>query len=165
MSAEIAHQAGIASGVGKASVPWYELARASQRPMIVGTGAEGGYLVGKQVYRAADALLPYMNVLRMGAQMFENLPLGNALFLRIGTSVSVGWPGELGTGTTADLVFEQAEAPPKKLVGVTTISRQLLKQAPGIADSMLARNLLSVAGAELDESALTGTGGDQAIGI
>jgi hypothetical protein len=136
----------------------------AQRSMVAGTVEAGGYLVGEVASPAVDALTPYMTTVRLGVATYDGLR-GNLLVPRVTTSGTASWPGETGTAAESDPVLAQIECAPKKVIGYTQMSKQLLVQAPMIADRMVSANLLGVMGRELDKAVLLGTGTDQPLGI
>lgn len=136
----------------------------SQRAMIASTAEQGGYLIGRQLVGLGHALFALDRPSRRRARVRRPV-IGQCARSANRHERPTYWPGELGTGTASDPVFEQVEASPKTLVGLTMISNQLLRQAPGVADAMLANNLLGVVAAKLDEACLVGTGGAMPTGV
>jgi hypothetical protein len=160
-SEELARMMARAHDPQKPWVPWAALA---QRTLLA-TGTDSGLnIVASPAMPAVAALTPFSTLIRLGAAVFPGL-VGNPLIPRVTTSGTASWLGETGTATAADPVLDQIAATPKRIVGYCEISKQLLMQAPMIADRMVSTNLLGIVGREIDKAMLSGTGTDEPVGI
>jgi HK97 family phage major capsid protein len=157
---ECARRAGTAFDPHRPWVPW-EAFRAV-RTLQVGTAAQGGYLVGAPTSPAVDALFAYSTVIRLGAQVFDGLS-GNVAVPRVTANGTGYWIGETGTATASQPTIGQHLGKPKTVGAYAEVSRQLLTQAPEVADRMISNHLLGLAGAAIDAAAIAGTSADSSV--
>lgn len=134
------------------------------RADTVAVAAQGGYLVGTTTTAAADALRPVTVAVALGATVVDAVG-PNLVMPQQNTTATAYWLGsETSQASPTSQAFGQLAMLPKTVGAYTEASRQLLLQSN--ADQIIARDLLSVVGREIDRAALHGTGiNGQPIGI
>lgn len=129
------------------------------RAMATIPGSKGGYLSDVDMLSPIASLQPRSTLLSAGAQVVPGLA-EPVIAPRAISAPSVTWQAPEGQSVTpADPTFGAVSAVPHTLIGLTTISRQLVVQAPQLAEQTLMRELTRKFGAELDRVGLQGAGG------
>lgn len=102
------------------------------RPWVTAPSSGGGNLVESFVERTTD-LLSWSSCVAAGAAMLTGLT-GNYSLVRTSRSPEPTWVAETGFSPSTDPEFSTvALANPRRLAGMTTVSRQLLLTAsPGL---------------------------------
>jgi HK97 family phage major capsid protein/HK97 family phage prohead protease len=137
-----------------------------QRDLAVGTASVGGNLVGTTVMSFIEQLRNRSVVMRMGATMMPGLTSFVAIPRQITAGTGFWLANEQGTATESQPTFNQLTLSPRTVAGYTEISRQLLLQTAGQADSIVNTDLARVIGLAVDSAALHGPGtGGQPSGI
>jgi HK97 family phage major capsid protein len=158
---EMAMQAGRQHDPHRVLLPWGALM--GERALIVGTGAQGGYLADGLEVTIGEALRGYSVAFDAGINTLSGLRMD----VQIAQEVAAGtgyWLPELGTSTASEQVLGAATLSPKRAAGYVEVSRQLLKQSPGV-DAFIGRSLRRTIGKLLDTAIISGTGTEQPLGF
>ena len=143
--------------------PWQVM----RRDLATVPGSKGGFAVGVDVETEVGlvaALKPLSVVLSAGVTELSGLTY-NVQIPRVVTGVTASWVAE-GVGDVADdPVLGALSMVPRRIIAVTTISRQLAVQSPRLFDQLVVRELAAAISAAFDAAALGGTGGTQPIGV
>ena len=134
---EMSRQAGTAYDPNRVLLPWGALM--GDRAMIVGTGASGGYLADGLEVTIGEALRGYSVAFDAGIATLSGLTV-NVQVAQEAASGTGYWIGEVGTATASAPTFGGVTLSPKHAGGYVEMSRQLLKQAPGV-DQFVGRSL------------------------
>jgi HK97 family phage major capsid protein len=126
--------------------------------MQVGTGSMGGYMVGASV-TGFDALNDVSALVRAGATVWSDRPVGNVQMPGFATQSAANWIAEGGTGTASEPTLTATSATPKTCIAVLKVAKQLLLQGGPVIDGMINRHLLQRIGRALDVAGLGGTSG------
>jgi HK97 family phage major capsid protein len=134
----------------------------NKRDMSV--AGSGGAVVQTTVVPEIEAFLyPYSAVVKLGATVIDGLqgnveiPIGRA-------SLPVAWTPESGSATEADPTLGSVSLTPHIVSAQIAVSRQLLRQAPGV-ESWLKREIATAIATEIERIALLGNGTGQPTGI
>ncbi len=129
-----------------------------QRDLAAGTGSVGGNLVGTTVMSFIELLRNRSVVMRLGATMMPGLTSFVAIPRQLTAATGYWLANEQGTATESTPTFNQLTLSPKTVGGYTEISRQLLLQTGGQADSIVNADLAKVIGLAVDLAAIAGPG-------
>jgi HK97 family phage major capsid protein/HK97 family phage prohead protease len=129
-----------------------------QRDLAAGTGSVGGLLVGTTVMSFIELLRNRSVVTRLGATMMSGLSSNVAIPRQITAATGHWMANEQGTATESQPTINQLTLSPKTVGGYTEISRQLLLQTGGQAESIVNADLAAVIGLAVDAAALSGPG-------
>jgi HK97 family phage major capsid protein len=160
VSDDLARGAGQSADPFRPFIPWAVLRAAGmlQRDLAVGTGTVGGNLVGSQVNDVVDALFPFSLGARMGVNFVpvEGATVG---LPRTTANAAANWlANEQGTATESTPTMTSITLSPKAVGGYVEVSRQLLKQAPTLANRFVSQHMARVAGLAIDQAILAGVG-------
>lgn len=159
---EMAHQAGRGYDSSRVLLPWGALM--GERAMIVGTAASGGYLADGLGVTIGEALAGYSVAFDAGITTLGGLQY-DAQIAQEAASGTGYWLAEAtGTATASAPTFAAASLTPKHAGGYVEISRQLLKQSPGV-DAFVGRSLRRTIGKLLDAAIISGTGTTEPQGL
>ena len=155
---ETAARAGRPHDPARPMLPWGALL--GERTLQVGTGSLGGYMVGTSA-DAWDALAPYSITMQAGVTLLSGL-VGNVVIGRETPGTSM-WIAETGSGTASELTLGGVTLTPKSGIGYMAASGRLLKQAPDVADALVARSLRRELGLLVDQAIVAGTSTDSTV--
>lgn len=122
----------------------------------VTTAADGGNLVKEEDFIFIEALQNALVLSGLGIRILPGL-IGNLPLLR-GGSFSASWIAEGDAVTLTKESFSKVTMTPKNLVCAGAISRQLLLQTGGIAESLLRQDLIAAIARGLQDAAINGSG-------
>ena len=144
-------------------IPWQVM----QRDLATVPGPKGGLFVGVDVETnvgLVGALKPLSTALSAGATELSNLQ-NNVALPRVISGVAASWVAE-GVADVADNpILGSLSMQPRRIIAVTTVSRQLIVQSPRLMDQFIVRELAAAIAAAFDAAAFGGTGGTQPIGV
>ncbi len=150
---------------GNIVIPWFKVPAA--RDWNVGTGSEGGYLVGTE-HRPElyiDALRNQARVIEAGATLLDNLVGDQSLPKMTGTGTAE-WLAEGGAASESSHTFSAVPLTPKTVSAWATLTRRLIKQGTPQGEHLLRQDLMAVVANAIDLAALHGTGAsNQPTGI
>ena len=89
----------------------------------------------------------------------------NQTLPRVTTSVGAQWCAESQAVTASGITLAALSATPRRLSALVECSKQLLSQAPELAQPMIERNVRQAIGYAVDVGCLVGIGGPEPIGI
>ncbi len=114
----------------------------------------------------AATLRPFSVVTQAGATMLD-VPqaTGDFAIPTVSTAPTGAWLIEGAAATPASVVTGSVSLTPRSAAVVVEVSRQLLKQAPGMTDQLFESELLTTAGKLLDVAAIGGAGGVEPLGL
>jgi HK97 family phage major capsid protein len=138
---------------------------AAARALGTVPGSKGGYLVPVEQMSFVDVLRARSVCRRLGALSVGNLE-GDVTIPRGVVGASVTW--QAGDNTAAvpnDQTLGQLSMKPRTAIIITDVSEQLLKQTGGAAEMIVGRDLAGAIAEGVDKAALSGTGGEQPLGI
>lgn len=158
---EMAHQANTRHDPYRVLLPWGALM--GNRAMIVGTGAQGGYLADGLAITIGEALAGYSVAFDSGISTLQGLQTNVQVAQEAAAGVGY-WIGETGTATASAPTFAAATLTPRNAGGYVEMSRQLLLQSPGV-DEFVGRSLRRTIGKLLDTAIISGTGTDEPVGL
>jgi HK97 family phage major capsid protein len=126
----------------------------------------GGALVGTNLL--TDSLIELLRnkplVSMMGARTLSGL-VGNIALPSMNGGATAYWLSESGTATNSDQSFGQLGLTPKRLVGRTGYTKELLNQTDLSVEALVRDDITTVLGLAKDLAALNGSGGAQPLGI
>lgn len=161
VSEDLARAAGQAPDPFRPFLPWAVLRAAGMlhtRDLAVGTASVGGNLVGTQVPDVIDALFPFSLGARLGVN-FAPVEGATVNLPRITANATVNWlANEQGTATESTPTMVGITLSPRAVGGYLEVSRQLLKQAPTLANRFVSQHMARVAGLAIDTAVLAGPG-------
>ena len=130
------------------------------------TFASGGALVGTNILTGSiiELLRNKPLVSQMGAMTLTGL-MGNVAIPRINGGATAYWLNEQGSVTASDQAFGQVGFMPKKLMGRTGYTKELVNQTDISIEALVRNDLTTVLSLAKDLAALNGTGGAQPLGI
>lgn len=138
-----------------------------QRDLVVGTPANGGYMVGTD-HMAADFITLLRNrchVMTLGAKLLGDL-VGNVSIPSQAGAGTAFWVAENGAVTESSQTFGQVPLTPKTVGAFTDFSRRMLKQSTPDIESIVRADLAALIAVEVDRVAIAGTGAsNQPTGI
>jgi len=129
------------------------------RALTAGTFGSGGATV-QDTLLVADMISLLRNkplVARMGARTLSGL-VGNIAIPRITGGATAYWLPETGGVTPTDQAFGQLGLVPRRLVGDTAYSKELLIQSSLDIESFVREDLMTVLALEKDRAAINGLG-------
>jgi hypothetical protein len=95
---------------------------------------------------------------RLGATIVENLTGGNLLLPRATLGGTASWLPEIGAGADTDQSFDSFQIIPKRIMGSTVISRQLVYQSSPDIEAFIADDISNAIAVAVDNAAINGTG-------
>ena len=137
-----------------------------KRALSAGDVTKGGYLVGTDVL-VADMIELLRNkplVAQMGAKTLSGL-VGNVAIPRVTGGATAYWLSETGEATGSDQTFGQLGLTPKRLVGDTVYSKELVMQTSLDVEAFVRNDLMTVLAIAKDLAAINGAGGAEPVGI
>jgi HK97 family phage major capsid protein/HK97 family phage prohead protease len=129
-----------------------------KRDLAAGTGSVGGAMVGTTIMSFIELLRNRSVVMRLGATNMPGLSSNVAIPRQLTAASAVWMANEQGTLTESQPTFGQLTLSPKTVGGYTEISRQLLLQTGGQAESIVNADLAAVIGLAVDTAAISGPG-------
>lgn len=131
----------------------------AERVMQVADATKGGYLVGTEVLGGSliELLRNKPLVAQLGARTLTGL-VGNVAIPRVTGGATAYWLPETGTVTASDQAFGQLALTPKRLVGDTAYTKELLMQASLDVEGFVRNDLMTVLAIEKDRAAINGLG-------
>lgn len=129
-----------------------------KRDMGAQDAAKGGYTVGTDLLSGSMIEL-YRNktlVVQMGARTLSGL-VGNIAIPRVTGGATAYWLPETGAVTKSDQAFGQLALTPKRLVGDTVYSKELLMQSSIDVENFIRQDLMTVLALEKDRAAINGS--------
>lgn len=138
-----------------------------QRDLVVGTPANGGYMVGTD--HMADDFITLLrkrcHVMTLGAKLLGDL-VGNVTIPSQAGAGTAFWVAENGAVTESAQTFGQVPLTPKTVGAFTDFSRRMLKQSTPDIESIVRADLAALIAVEVDRVAIAGTGlSNQPTGI
>lgn len=126
----------------------------------------GGALVGTNLLTGSmiELLRNKPLVAQMGARTLTGL-VGNIAIPRLNQGATTYWLNEQGTASNSDQAFGQLGLTPKKLVGRTGYTKELMNQTDLSVEAIVRDDLTTVLGIAKDLAAINGSGGAQPLGI
>lgn len=138
-----------------------------RRDLSVGDATKGGYLVGTDVLVGSmiELLRNRPLVAQLGARTLSGL-VGNVAIPKQSGGATAYWLSETGTVTAADQSFGQLVFAPKRLVGLTAFTKELLMQTSLDVEGFVREDLMAVLAIEKDRAAINGSGASgEPVGI
>ena len=131
-----------------------------------GGATTGGFLVNESFAASiVPALRGVSRVAEMGATVFEGLRDDAVLPFQTTTS-DAQWLSELeAAADPQDAVYAQSKLTPRRVVSISRLSQQLLKQSSLGIENFCRSDLLSVLGTAIDKAALVGAGNKEPLGL
>jgi len=156
---ELVGRYGEPSNAGTAYVPPDVFApHVARRDLTAASATAGGFLVQTENPGFIELARPRSVLLSLGASVLEGLT-ANITFPRLTTGSTVtGLPTEATSATESTPVTGQVALTPKQISVYVEYSRQLLMQSNPSVERVLAQEMLSAFGAQLDFLGLRGTG-------
>ena len=137
-----------------------------KRALTAGDVTKGGYLIGTEVL-VADMIELLRNkplVAQMGAKTLSGL-VGNVAIPRVTGGAAAYWLSETGEATGSDQTFGQLGLTPKRLVGDTVYSKELVMQTSLDVEAFVRDDLMTVLAIAKDLAAINGAGNAELVGI
>jgi HK97 family phage major capsid protein len=136
-----------------------EQLKAEKRDLLVGTPAQGGYLVATDLLAQSfiELLRNKMLVQAAGAFVLSGL-VGDVAIPRQTGGATAYWVAEGGAPTEADQAVDQVPLVPKSVAAFTDISRKLLLQSSIDVEAFVRNDLATVLALAIDLAALHGSG-------
>ena len=130
------------------------------------TFGSGGALVGTNLLTGSiiELLRNKPLVATMGAMSLTGL-VGNIAIPRISGGATAYWLNETGSATGSDQAFEQLGLTPKRLVGRTGYTKELMNQTDLSVEALVRNDLTTVLALAKDLAAINGAGGAEPLGI
>lgn len=130
---------------------------ASFKAMNEGTGSAGGFIVPEEFAAEVNRIVEDFGLV---PKLATKYPMGSDTLNvpRLGSSVSVSYPGETTAGTPSQPVLEQLQLLTKTLVGLTPMSNELLADANVDVVNLLTQLFAEAIAGEADKQGLAGTG-------
>ena len=118
----------------------------------------------------ADEILPFLRAKtvcgKLGATIIENLEGGNLKLPRATVGATASWLPEVGGGADTDQSLDAFTVIPKRIMGSTVVSRQLVYQSSPDIEAFVANDIANAIGVAVDNAAINGTGvAPQPLGI
>lgn len=157
----------IAKRVGKDPSSFYLPADIQHRDMVVGTDANGGFLVGTTVMGGSFVELQRNKMMcrKAGATVLGGL-VGDIAIPRHTAAGTFYWVAESGAPTESMQTIDQIGLSPKTGGAYTNLSRKLLKQSSIDAEQFVINDLAAISARGIDLACLHGTGANnQPTGI
>ena len=128
-----------------------------------GSGEAGGYLVPDEVSSIIiDLAMANTPVMEMGPTMLRGLR-GELPIPKITGRPTMYWVGEEEAATESSTTFGEIVLRPKTAAGFTKISRRLLHQSAGVADTIVRQELVKSFRLGIDQALLEGKGSEKSI--
>jgi HK97 family phage major capsid protein len=102
---------------------------------------------------------------RAGATILDGLTGANLQFPRQTGTGGATWLAEIGAATNAEASFDQFTVSPKRCVGFSVISKQLVTQSVPDIDEFIGDELSAAIAIAVDSAALYGTGSPMPVGV
>jgi len=137
-----------------------------ERALGATEATKGGYLIGTEVL-VADMIELLRNkplVAQMGAKTLSGL-VGNVAIPRVTGGATAYWLSETGEATGSDQTFGQLGLTPKRLVGDTVYSKELMMQSSLDVEAFVRDDLMTVLAIAKDLAAINGAGNAEPVGI
>lgn len=138
-----------------------------KRVMQVGDSAKGGFTVGTELLGASmiELLRNKTKVAQLGAMTLSGL-VGNAAIPRVTGGATAYWLPETGAVTASDQTFGQLALVPKRLVGDTAYTKELLMQSSIDVEGFIREDIMRVLAIAKDLAAINGLGANgEPLGI
>ena len=138
----------------------------SQRNIIAGTDADGGYLKGTDHWgnEFIAALRGRLVTAALGTRILSGLK-GDISIPKISAGVSAGFVGEGSAVSEVNQTFAAVTLAPKTLGAFTDISRKLMAQSDPSAEAVVRDDLLNAVAAKLEDVTIEGGGANEPTGI
>jgi HK97 family phage major capsid protein len=127
------------------------------------TATTGGFTIGDTALTIADALRPASVALSAGANMIEVRP--DQRIPQIASGATAYWLAETEACPESSLDLADLKLSPHRCAAWLSVSNQLIKQAPAVADRVFARDLRAAIGSALDLGIFSGVGGEEPLGL
>ena len=130
---------------------------ASLKALNEGTAGAGGYLVPEEFAAEVNRIVEDFGLV---AKLARRLPMkyDTLNIPRLGSSVSISYPGEAGAGTPSQPVFENVQLLAKTAVGITPMTNELLADADVDVVALLQELFAEALAGDLDSQGLAGSG-------
>jgi HK97 family phage major capsid protein len=130
------------------------------------TFASGGALVGTNLLTGSmiELLRNKPLVAQMGARGLSGL-VGNIAIPSVTGGATAYWLNEQGSVTASDQSFGQLGLTPKRLIGRTGYTKELMNQTDISVEAFVRDDITTVLALAKDLAAINGTGGSQPLGI
>ena len=130
------------------------------------TFSQGGALIGTNLLTGSmiDLLRNKPLVSQMGARSLSGL-VGNIAIPAQTGGATAYWLSESGTAQNSDQAFAQLGLTPKRLVGRTGYTKELMNQTDISVEAFVRDDITTVLALAKDLAAINGTGGSQPLGI
>lgn len=138
-----------------------------KRDLSAGVATKGGYTVGTDVMGSSliELLRNKTMVSQLGARTMSGL-VGNVAIPKVEGGATAYWLSETEEVSSSDQDFGQIGLTPKRLVGDTAFSKQLLAQSSISVEAFVRDDLMRVLAIAKDLAALNGSGADgEPLGI
>jgi HK97 family phage major capsid protein len=135
-----------------------------QRALIVGTNANGGFLVGTDNQAASfiDLLRNRSVAMRLGMRTLSGLQ-GSVTIPTQSAAGAVAWLLENGTATANEPTFGQKTLSPKNVAGYMELSRNIMMQSSPDAEALVNADLAAIIALKVDAAVLAGTSTDSSV--
>lgn len=157
----------IARELGTPAQGFYMPNEVAKRDMVVGTDANGGYVVSTDLLSGSfiDVLDNAMVLTKAGATMMRGLQ-GNVAIPKQSARGTAYWVAESGAVTESNQTLAQVTMSPKTVGAMTDISRLLIKQSSIDIENFVMQDIAMNLALAIDLAGLEGTGADnQPTGI
>jgi len=145
---------------------FYDQLETKLEPMVVGTNADGGFLVPTIL---TDILIDIANdaaVIRPRATIIDlSGPGATFAFNQVVGRPQVSWTGENVSKSTTSLTLNQGSLTPYKLSAIQGVSLELLQDSATAVIPLLTRQFAEAIAREEDRAFMVGTGAAQPTGI
>lgn len=138
-----------------------------KRVMQVGDSTKGGFTVGSELLGSSmiELLRNKTKVAQLGARTLSGL-VGNIAIPRVTGGATAYWLSETGTVTASDQAFGQLALVPRRLVGDTAYTKELLMQSSIDVEGFVREDLMRVLAIAKDLAAINGLGANgEPLGI
>ncbi len=126
------------------------------KALTEGTPADGGYIVPEEFASEVNRVVEDYGLI---AKMARKFPMGSDTLNvpRLGSSVTISYPGEATAGTGSQPVFENVQLLAKTAIGLTPMSNELLADANVSVVDLLVELFAEAIAGDLDNQGLVGT--------
>lgn len=138
-----------------------ECSDAIAKSVNVDSGAAGGFLAPtQQVNEVIDLAIATRPVLNdMGIDIMRGLQgMSEITFPKLTARQTAMWVGSEGEATESNPTFGEISIRPKYLRGLSVVSRELLKQEPGLVEPIVRRELGNASALAMEQALIYGTG-------
>jgi HK97 family phage major capsid protein len=127
------------------------------KSMTEGTGSAGGFIVPDEFAAEVNRVVEDYGLI---AKMARKFPMNSDTLNvpRLGSTVTITYPGEATAGTGSDPVFENVQLLAKTSVGLTPMSNELLADANVSVVDLLVELFAEAIAGMMDTQGLAGTG-------